>query len=229
MTATAAVPSPNRESPIADATDPMLVQIPPADLPTLLDQAAVPAHLRDRIGDRIQQGDLTWTAGRDGLIVWVPPSRATTARTTKHVKSYRVGATSCTCRGAFTTHGCYHPWLWAVIHAALHPPVFTVSGSAALTLEQPLLVAALHLMEQHAASEVTIWLGGETLSLEWTTAADTPAQLSLLGTGAVDSEASARGSIAALAALIATCPSEAFVVTLVATPSGLTWSTEAST
>lgn len=240
MLATAVVDPPGAARSAGAVGDPAPVQIPPEDLPALLDQAEVPEPIRKRIteriaiGDltwsagtpRIAVGDLTWSAGSDGLVVWVPPSRATTARTSKPVKAYRVEETSCTCRGFFARGGCYHPWLWAVIHAALYPPVFTITGSAALTLEQPLLLAALDFVQQHAAGTITLWLGGETLVLELETATGTATQISLLGQGGPEGEATARGPVGALRPLIATCPSPASAVLLVATPAGLSWSTE---
>lgn len=240
MTATAVLDPPGAAMSTRAATHPAPVEIPCEDLPALLDQAEVPEPLRKRIsariaiGDltwsagtaRIAVGDLTWSAGSDGLVVWVPPSQATTARTSKPVKVYRVEETGCTCRGFYTKGGCYHPWLWAVIHAFLHPPAFTVTGDAALTLEQPLLLAALDLVQQHAVGELTLWLGSELLVLDWMSPAGTAGQLSLLGQGASANEATARGPVAALRALIASCPPEEPVATLVAAPTGLTWSME---
>lgn len=224
MTATTTVDRPAVDPSAGDSADPAPVQIPPADLPALLDQVDVPASLRDRVSARLHTGDVTWTNGPDGLVVRVPPSRTTTARTTKIIKPYRVRETSCTCRGFFARHGCYHPWLWAVIHAWLHPPLLLVTGSAALTLEQPLLLAALHLLQQHAAGDLTLWLGGEALVLEFHTSTATDGQITLLGQPAAAGEATACGPVAALHALIATCPADQPAVTLVAAPSGLCWS-----
>lgn len=226
MTATAVLDPPGAAMSAGAVEDLASVQIPPDALSALFDQAEVPLPVRERIHTRIAVGDLTWTTGPDGLVVRVPPSRATTTRTSKPVKLYHMGGTSCTCRGFFAHGNCYHPWLWAVIHAWLYPPIFTVSGSAVLMLEQPLLLTALDLVQQHAVGELTLWLGSELLVLEWMSPAGTAGQLSLLGQGASANEVTARGPVAALRALIATCPPEEPVVTLVAAPAGLTWSTE---
>lgn len=226
MTATAVLDPPGAAMSAGTVGDPGSVQIPSEALPALLDQAQVPRDLHDRITARILVGDLTWTDGPHGLVVQVPPSRTTTVRTTRPVKVYRVEETRCTCRGFYARGGCYHPWLWAVLHAFLHPPIFTVTGDAALTLEQPLLLAALDLIEHHAAGEITLWLGGANLVLEWTTTAMTAAQFILLGLPVADGEATARGPRAALKELLRTCPANLPAVTLVAAPTGLTWSTE---
>jgi hypothetical protein len=204
----------------SDVLDPAVLPLPDA---ALLAALAIPPATQPKVLDRLRQGDITWTDDAAGLVVHVPPSGSTRARSRSTPRAYRVTADTCTCRGFCVHGGCYHPWLWAVIHTQLHPPGFTVSGNAALTLEQPLLVAAVALMEQHAVGEITIWLGGETLVLEWTTAATTPAQLSFLGTGAGDGEATARGPVTALAALIASCPPSATTVTLQAVDGCLQW------
>lgn len=224
MTATAVVDHPAVDLSSGDDPDSAVVQIPPEALPALLDQAEVPAPLRDRIGDRIRQGDLTWSAGRDGLVVRVPPSRATTARSPRAIRTYIVGESSCTCRGFYARGGCYHPWLWAVIHAWLHPPVFTVTGTTQLTVERALVVAALTFVHRLAVGEIVLWFVGNQLDLEFCTAAGSDGQISLVCRGSA-LEATVRGPVAALQQLIR-CPGNTPQVTLLADGDGLRWDGE---
>ena len=129
----------------------------------LLTALAIPPATQQKVLDRLGQGDITWNDDAVGLVVHVPPSGSTRARARTTPRPYRVTADSCTCRGFFVHGGCYHPWLWAVIDAQLHPPVLEVTGTTQLTLERALVVAALELLRSQAVGEIVLWFVGNAL------------------------------------------------------------------
>ena len=200
------------------------VQIPPTDLPRLLTDVGVPDTLWNKVTTRLAAGDLTWRDSTDGLIVTVPPSSATTSRSSKAIRTYTVLSTSCTCRGFFARSGCYHLWLWAVIDAWLHPPVLTVTGAALLTLERAPLIAALNLVVQQAAGDIRLWFIPDQLAVEFQTRAGTTIETALTGHSdpADSGEAIACGSVAALRPLVAACPI-ASSVTLAVRAARMSW------
>jgi hypothetical protein len=203
----------------SDVLDPPVLPLPDAALLTAL---AIPPASHQKVLDRLRQGDITWTDDAAGLVVYVPPSRSTRARARTTPRPYHVTADSCTCRGFFVHGGCYHPFLWTILDAQLHPPVLAVTGATQLTLERTLVVAALEFVRSQAVGELALWFVGNQLDIEFHTAAGSDAQITLVCRGSA-LESTARGPVTALPALIASCPPSATTVTLHASEAGLQW------